>query len=104
MTHVIYNYICNPVNYASLKTYIPEKVQNWLKNTYKNRNMCHFHTWGTEVEIFAFAQLSIYDMYVYTQQGQWALFNSEQDAQIEKAYYINNESGDHFNPVLNGIL
>ena len=47
--------------------------------------MCHFHMWGTEVEIFAFAQLSRYDIYVYTQQGQWALFNSQQDANTEKS-------------------
>ena len=101
--HVICNYICNPVNYASLKTYIPEQFQMG-REYIQSRNMHHFHMWGTEVEIFPFAQLSGHDIYVYTQQGQWALFNSQQDGKMEKAFYISNASGAHFNPVLDGNL
>ena len=59
-------------------------------------------TWATEVEIFTFAQLLGYDIYVYTQHGEWALFSSEQGALSEKSFYLNNETGGHFDPVLNG--
>ena len=99
--HVICNYICNPVKYGFLKTYIPPEFTSGHEYIQK-RNMCKFDTWGTEVEMFTFAQLSGYYVYVYTQQGEWALFNSEIDATSEKAFYLSNESGGHFNPVLNG--
>ena len=66
--------------------------------------MHQFDTWGTEVEIFAFAQLSGYDVYVYTQQREWALFNSDLDAITGKALYLTNEAGGHFDPVLNGSM
>ena len=64
--------------------------------------MHQFDTQGTEVEIFTFAQLSGYNVYVYTQQ--WALFNSDLDAITEKAFYLTNETGGHFDPVLNGSM
>ena len=98
---MICNYICNPVKYAKLKQYILEEFTS-RRDYIQHKNMHHFHTWGTQVEIFAFTQLSRYDIYVYTQLGEWALFNSEHNAQTEKAFYLNNECGVHFNPVLNG--
>ena len=99
--HVICNYICNPVKYGFLKTYIPPEFTSGHEYIQK-RNVHKFDTWGSEVEIFTFAQLLGYDVYVYTQQDEWTLFNSEIDATSEKAFYLSNESGGHFNPVLNG--
>ena len=33
--------------------------------------MCNFTTWGTEVEIIALAQISVFDIYVYKQNKEW---------------------------------
>ena len=84
--HIICNYISNPVKYGFLKSHIPTRFASG--HDYVNvNNMCKFDTWSTEVEISAFSQMSGYDIYVYTQEGKWALFNSEQDAVTEKAFY-----------------
>ena len=88
------------MKYHFLKSYIPTRFtsgHDYIEMT----NMCKFDTWGTKVEIFAFSQLSGYDIYVYKQQGEWALFNSKQDAVTEKAFFLSNESGGHFDPGLN---
>ena len=66
--HVICNYIANPVKYSALEAYIPSVFKSG-KQYVQERNMRNFTTWGTEVEIIAFAQISGFDVKVYTQHG-----------------------------------
>ena len=63
--------------------------------------MCNFTTWGTEVEIIAFAQLSGYDVITYTEHKQWAVYLSDwvNKKNSERAFYMTNESGCHFDPL-----
>ena len=64
--------------------------------------MRHFNTWGTEVEIVAFAQLTGFDVYVYTEQKEWTHYShstmSECDVS-DNAFYTSNDSGCHFDLV-----
>ena len=62
-------------------------------------NMTQFNMWGTEVEIVSFAQITRHDVYVYTEQKQWAryLHSTVSDCALsETSFYISNESGYHF--------
>ena len=63
--------------------------------------MCNFCSWATEVEIFAFAQISGFDIYVYRSHKNWASYQSDPNCKSEKAFYLSNRSGYHFDPVLN---
>ena len=60
-----------------------------------------FTTWGMEVEIIAFAQLTGFDVKVFTAQKQWALFSHDQvkNESSDRCFYLTNVSGDHFDPV-----
>ena len=66
-------------------------------------SMHNFITWGTEVEIIALAQISGFDIYVYTQNKEWLWYASCMhfgvDENSERAFYISNNSGSHFDPV-----
>ena len=65
--------------------------------------MCNFTTWGTEVEIIAMEQISGFDMYVYIKNGGWLQYshciNNGEDEKSERAFFMSNESGSHFDPV-----
>ena len=63
--------------------------------------MCNFCSWGTEVEIIALAQISGFDVMVYTHEGAWLRYKSSvvDHKESEWCMYLSNESGDHFNPV-----
>ena len=60
-----------------------------------------FTTWGTKVEIVAFAQLSGFDVKVFTAQRQWALFSHDpvKGESSSKCFYLSNISRDHFDPI-----
>ena len=57
--------------------------------------------WGTELEIISFAQLTSFDVYVFTQQGLWARYSHDpKNSDCSKnAFYMSNESGSHFDPI-----
>ena len=65
--------------------------------------MHNFTTWGTEVEIIALAQIYGFDIYVYTQNGDWLCIghciDNGEDEKLECAFFLSNQSGSHFNPV-----
>ena len=61
--HVICNYIENSVNFKCLQQYIPHAFTTG-KNYITTQNMRNFSTWGTEVEIIAFAQILGFDVVV----------------------------------------
>ena len=98
--HVLWNYISNPIKYPFLKSYIPPIYKSGWKYVVTT-NMCNFHSWATEVEIFAFAQISCFEIYVYTSHKNWALYQSDPNSKSERAFYQSNRSGYHFDPVLN---
>ena len=60
-----------------------------------------FSTWGTEVEIIAFTQLSGFDVKVFIPQKQWALYcnDSITGEPSERCFYLSNESSYHFDPI-----
>lgn len=62
--------------------------------------MCNFKTWGTEVEIIAMAQISGFNIWVYSSTNQWCLYGSEKTVRSDEAYYKSNVSGSHFGLVL----
>ena len=68
--HIVCNYISNPVKFKWLQPYIPPKYKSG-KDYITASSMCNFTTWGTEVEIIALAQISRFDIYVYTQNNDW---------------------------------
>ena len=60
----------------------------------------HFRTWGTEVEIMAMAQISGFDIWVYTSTNQWCHCSSNDTSCSEEAFYMSNLLGCHFDPVV----
>ena len=65
--HMVCNYISNPVKYKWLQAYIPSQFKSG-KDYIMSSGMHNFTTWGTDVEIIAMAQISGFDMYVYTKK------------------------------------
>ena len=96
--HAVCNYICNPKNWDKIKQFIPDYKSS--KQYIDTVAMCRNVTWGTEVEIICVAQMSCVDVVVYTQHGNWARYCSDVSNPSSKAFYLNNASGSHFDPVL----
>ena len=65
--------------------------------------MHNFSTWGTKVKIIAMAQISEFDIYVYTRNNGWLRYShcidNGEDEKSECAFCLSNESGSHFDPV-----
>ena len=103
--HVVCNYIDNPIKLTFLRPYIPENFANG-KQYMTSKNMCNFSTWETEVEIIAFAQISGFDVIVFTQQKSWARYKHDPFGNEcrEKSFYLTNEGGYHFDLIFNGLL
>ena len=68
--HVVCNYISNPVKYKWLQAYIPSQFKSG-KDYIISSAMHNFSTWGTKVEIITMAQISGFDIYVYTRNSGW---------------------------------
>ena len=68
--YVVCNYISNPVKFNWLQMYIPPKYKHG-KDYIIGTSMHNFTTWGTEVEIIALAQISGFDIYMYTHNKEW---------------------------------
>ena len=73
--HVVCNYISNPVKHDFLKMYIPPMYKSG-KEYIVTSNMRNYHSWDTKVEIMALAQISGFDVMVYTCQGSWLRYKS----------------------------
>ena len=99
--HIVCNYISNPVKYKWLQAYIPSRFKCGKDYIIAN-NMCNFSTWGTEVEIIALAQISGFDMYVYTKNSGWLCWGHcidiGEDEKLEHAFFMSNESRCYINP------
>ena len=98
--HVVCNYISNPVKYGLIKMYIPLRYKNG-RDYIISSEMHNFKTWGVEVEIIAMAQLCRFNMWLYTNNNQWCHYGSDKTVNSEKAFYLSNLLGSHFDPVVN---
>ena len=98
--HVLCNYISNPLKYNILQLYIPEEFKRGAEYITK-QSMQTFSTLGTEVEIMAFTQLSVFDVKVFTPQKQRALYCNDgiTGEPSKRCFYLSNESGYHFDPI-----
>ena len=78
-----------PYNYKSGKEYVTIS------------NMQNYGMWGTEVKIITIAQISGFDVIVYSTQGDWDWYKSltVDNKPTEWCFYISNKSGYHFDPV-----
>jgi hypothetical protein len=107
----------NDNNHFAIRSRICDYIQaNWATiapfvdaNKYKNgagyvaaTKMRLLATWGTWVEIFAFAQLTKFDVTCYTSSGKWARYSAQGSNQLvtKNSFYISNLTGNHFEPVL----
>ena len=66
--------------------------------------MRNFTTWGTEVEIIAFAQLTGYDVLVYMQHKEFATYRHDSMEFSDHKFYLSNESGCPFDPILDACF
>ena len=58
------------------------------------------NVWATDVEIYALAQITKYDVYVYSRYNNWLHYNCDVSADKTKfGFFFNNASEDHFDPV-----
>ena len=97
--NVICNYIANPVKFSLLQTYKPLSYKTG--NDYiAAKNMRNFSTWGTKVELIAFAQILGFDVIVYTQHQQFVTYKHDSTSHSECKFFISNESGYNFDPIL----
>lgn len=62
--------------------------------------MCQNVTWGTKVEILCLAQISLVDVVVYMEHGNWARYCADIACPSKEAFYLSNSSGCYFDPVL----
>lgn len=98
--HFICEFIADANNLNKLRSFIDSKYSSGPD--YISRvGMANNGVWGTEVEIFAFAMLTGKDVIVYS-LDRWLRycasgFNGKSSKQ---GWYLNNTSGDHFDPVL----
>ena len=98
--HALCNFIEDPDNFSSLRQHIPMNYKSgheYITKTGRRRQT----SWCTEVEIFAFALLTGFDVLVYSIQKKWLMYTKSScgTRSTERAFYINNISGYHFDPV-----
>ena len=100
--HVICKYICAKKNHSKLAQHIPRLYTSGKEYVEKER-MRNCFTWGTELEIVVLSQISGHDVFAYTQHKNWVRYSANMkydDPRTPTAFYLNNSSGNHFDPVL----
>ena len=73
------------------------------KEYVEKERMRNCFTWGTELEIVVLSQISGHDVFAYTQHKNWVRYSANMkcdDPRTPTAFYLNNSSGNHFDPVL----
>ena len=71
-----------------------------------NSNMWSPYRWGTDMEILVLLQLTGHDVHVYSQHKHWVQYSpnmKHSDPKTATAFYLNNQSGAHFDPVLTSL-
>jgi hypothetical protein len=95
---VICEYIADVNNWEKMKSYIltfPSGEQ------YLKAKRMRIAGWGTEVEIYATAQILGHDVISYSSYGKWNRYVGSGNSVDTTKYclYISNESQNHFDPV-----
>ena len=95
--YAVCNYICDTRNWEKIKQFISgyKSGKHYVDTLVMHRNV----TWGTKVEIICVAQIYV-DVVMYTQHGNWARYCADVSNPSNKAFYLSNASGSHFDPVL----
>ena len=98
---MICNYICAKENHNKLAQHIPRLYTGGKEYVEKER-MRNCFTCGTELEIVVLSQISGHDVFAYTQHKNWVWYsaNMKYDPRTPTAFYLNNSSSNHFDPVL----
>jgi hypothetical protein len=99
LRRVIADYVEKPTNLAKLRSYIPTEFKTG-KDYVVGRRM-RGSGWGTEVELFATAQIIGHDVVSYSGYGKWERYVGSGNSVDTSKYsvYISNASGNHFEPV-----
>lgn len=96
---MICSYICAPANWYAIQMHIAEYDSG---ASYVGAvGMDKLGKWGTDVEIFAFAQMTGKDVVVHSDRG-WERFWSsvDGDSMTRHAFFIENVNMNHYNVVL----
>ena len=96
--HVVCRFIEDHDNAQKLEPYLGK--QNGAEYLLRTRQK-NISTWATELEIYATAMLTGFPVVVYTESGQWLKygeFGLNMSAK-KQAFFLNNTSGNHFDPV-----
>ena len=103
--HIICNYISEPQNYSKLQQHIPPEYSSG-KDYVEKKNMHNSFVWGNDLEVYVFCLITGHDVYVYSQHKNWNRFSvnlKQSDPKTSTAFYLNNSSGNHFDPVLTSL-
>ena len=68
--------------------------------------MWNSFVWGTDLEVYVFCLITGQDVYVYSQHKNWNHFSvnlKQSDPKTSTAFYLNNSTGIHFDPVLTSL-
>lgn len=98
--HVVCNYIAEERNKKTLCAHIPTKFTSG-KDYINQSGMRSCSTWGTDLEIFALAQIIKKDVVVFTEFGNWVRHPASNSLHqyTENAVYLTNHTSNHFDPV-----
>jgi hypothetical protein len=99
LRQVLMSMIENPITFNKLRQYVPVKFKNG--KDYVRQKRMRGTGWATEVELFAVAQLTGFDVVVYSASGHWLRHAASGDSAVssEFAFYLDNRTGDHYNPI-----
>ena len=103
--HIICNCISKPQNYSKLQQHIPPEYSS-RKDYVEKKIMHNSFVWGTNLEVYVFCLIIGHDVYVYSQHKNWNRFSvnlKQSDPKTSTAFYLNNSSGNHFDPVLTSL-
>ena len=103
--HVICNYISEPQNYSKLQQHIPPQYSSG-KDYVEKKNMQNSFVCGIDLEVYVFCLISGHGVYVYSQHKNWNCFSiilKQSDPKTSTAFYLNNSTGNQFDPVLTSL-
>ena len=66
--------------------------------------MRNYFTLGTEVKLIAFAQISGFDVVVFTEHHEFATCRHNSTDFSNRKFYISKKSGCHFDPILDAKI
>ena len=102
--HVICNYISALENYSKLNEHIPSQYSS--EKDYVEKNMHNSYVWVLIWKFFVYCLITGQDVYVYSQLKNWVWFSKnlkQSDPKTSTIFYLNNVTGNHFDPVLTSL-